>query len=921
MSAAGGRRIVGRDREQELIAAAIAGARDETTILTIDGDAGSGKTTLLDASMLVALDAGATLLRCAPTEAEVALPYAALSDLLAPITDLDGLDDPLRHAIERALLRSTSAPVAAPVAAAVDVAPLDARTVGQALARLLELVSTSAIAVLVVDDVQWLDPASAAALAFAARRLPPAGIAVLAGHRRGTGGPTLPGDVLELPALSDASIESIVGERTHLAARPVPLRRRREIVEAALGNPLFAIELARAETDAHRRSGRVPSTLTSLLSARFGHLEPSILDTLAMLALLGRPDLPTVRRLGIGDQVERAERDGIIDTSTGRVAFVHPLFAAAVVDRLPAMSRRTIHRRLAGVVEDPADAARHAALAAEAPDAALAAALMVHAEVSAARAALDHASDLAVLAVGSAPLDDPSRPTYCVRAAELLFRSGDAARGARLLDEMGPRDERTPSLRVAELLVRSRIAFETGEGRADELAAQALEHCTTDEARVEAMTVLARATYDDFALAADRAGRALELAERTPVSPSLLASALIARADAQMIAGHGLDRSLYLRAMAIEQDLNAFASDSAYGSLAVMLKTSDELDEAREMLLTILRSDADDGALPYVLSHLPQLELWAGNWDTAEEYAQRHLDAALRTGQHDQVVQARFNQAYLDVHRGDVAAARSVADEMERVGAEGGSLWTERNGVGLNGLIALVRGDAPAAVAALERWTRLSERMAVREPGYCRFEAEYVEALVATGDLARADVHVRVMVETAERLDRPGRRATAWRVGALAAAAAGDRERSLRLATDAVALHRTTPLVFERARSLLTLGQVHRRFKEKAAARDVLQAALGEFERLGADGFAARARLDLARLGLRPPSSASLTETERRVARAAATGRTVRQVGDELFISPKTVEANLTRVYRKLGISGRAELATWLAAGEPDPHR
>lgn len=111
----------------------------------------------------------------------------------------------------------------------------------------------------------------------------------------------------------------------------------------------------------------------------------------------------------------------------------------------------------------------------------------------------------------------------------------------------------------------------------------------------------------------------------------------------------------------------------------------------------------------------------------------------------------------------------------------------------------------------------------------------------------------------------------------------------MRLASDAVDLHSTTPLLF------------------------------AEFQRFGADGFAERARLDLARIGLRPASSTSLTETERRVARAAATGRTVRQVGDELFIGPKTVEANLTRVYRKLAISWQAELAAWEAAGEPDP--
>lgn len=911
MGASAGRRIVGREREHERIARLVAHASEASDILTVVGEPGSGKSTLLHMVPALLLDADAVLLQCAPTEAETALPYAALGDLLASVDDLTELGPQSRHALARALLRDTDD------TRDDHAEPLDARTVGHAVVHMLGLLARDRTVVIVIDDLHWIDTASREVLLFALRRLPATGVVVLAAMRRHVFTTPLPGDALDLPALSDASIESIVGEWTHVAPRSVPLRRRREIVEVARGNPLFAIELARAEITPGIGS-KVPSTLSTILSARFGHLDADVADALAMVGLLGRPDMPTARRLGIVEQIECAERDGVVDTSSGRIVFAHPLFATAIIDQLPAMSRRAIHRRLAGVVDDPAEAARHAALAAESTDASLAATLMVHAEAFASRAALGHASDLAVLAVGASPKEDPQRPGYCLRAAELSFRSGDAVHGARLLDDIADAPM-SPSLRVAALLVRSRIAFETGEGAADEFAAAAVEHCTTDVERVEALTVLARVTYDDFDLAARRATEALELAERTPVAPALLAAALTARADTQMLSGNGLPRALYTRAIALEHGTSAFASDSAFGCLAALLKTADELDEAREMLLTILRSDADDGAVPYVLSHLPQLEMWAGNWDLAEEYAQRHLDAALRTGQHDQVLQARYNQALLDVNRGDVSTTVAVADELERAGIGGGSVWTERNSAGLRGVIALARGDAAAAVSSLGRWAELGEQMGLREPGYCRLHAEHAEALVATGDLERADAIVSMMRATADRLDRPGWRASAWRVGALVAAALGDRRGAVRLASDAVDLHSTTPLVFERARSLLTLGQVHRRFREKAAARDALQAALAEFQRFGADGFAERARLDLARIGLRPASSTSLTETERRVARAAATGRTVRQVGDELFISPKTVEANLTRVYRKLAISGRAELAAWLAAGEPDP--
>jgi DNA-binding CsgD family transcriptional regulator len=171
------------------------------------------------------------------------------------------------------------------------------------------------------------------------------------------------------------------------------------------------------------------------------------------------------------------------------------------------------------------------------------------------------------------------------------------------------------------------------------------------------------------------------------------------------------------------------------------------------------------------------------------------------------------------------------------------------------------------------------------------------------------------MHEIAVRLGRSTSIAAALRSRALVEAARGERGRAVADAREAVDRYAASPLVVDHARALLTLGQVHRRFKEKAAARDALQSALEIFERLGAERFARRARQDLARIGLRPPAGSGLTETERRVAELAGTGKTVRQVADELFVSPKTVEANLTRVYRKLGISGRAELATWLASG------
>ena len=272
-----------------------------------------------------------------------------------------------------------------------------------------------------------------------------------------------------------------------------------------------------------------------------------------------------------------------------------------------------------------------------------------------------------------------------------------------------------------------------------------------------------------------------------------------------------------------------------------------------------------------------------------------------------------MNLALLDVHRGEVADAAALAEEVRAAGRDAGDVWTERNGLGLLGLVAMAEGDAPRAVAMLGRWHELAEQMALREPGYCRMQSDYVEALVATGAIDTADYYAAFMMANAQRLARPSLLAGAQRAAGLVAAARGEREAAVALASAAVDGFAATALVFEHARAQLTLGQIHRRFKEKAVARQALESALATFARLGAERLAERTRQDLARIGTRTTHVTSLTETELRVARLAAKGRTVRQVGDELFISPKTVEANLTRVYRKLGLSGRAELATWAA--------
>jgi DNA-binding CsgD family transcriptional regulator len=910
--------LVGRDAERSALLARLAApSRSASTIDIVEGEPGIGKSALIDA-VSSAIAPPTTVLRCCARWSEADLPYALLERLLHRL-DLE----PLVGETDRSVLRRVTAHDAQPVDGAGE---LDARAIGTALLAVFAALAPTGV-VVVVDDAHWADAASATALAYAVRRVDVGGVATVLVRRpreRSTALDDVDATVTTLTALGNAALDELVAS----VAPQLSARRRRRIVDVATGNPLFAIELARAAratttgidlaNDVH-----VPATITESLTRRLRDLEPGTVTALQLLALAPQPSTELVRTLGIGAEVRRADDEGWLRTGVGTVDFVHPLHAAAVVEMLTPGARRSLHARLADATASPVQRLRHRALAADDHDAALAAEVEDAIESTSADGLVERSTELAFLAVRLTPVDDPVRPRRLLATARLAFRCGETEVARRLFDELdaSATDART---RVGHLVARAKLEFSADSAAAAlDVAERALDVCRADAdlsagaELVEVHSLLSRLAYHDFAEAERHARAAYEAAAHLELDLDTRISLLIARGTAQLMVGDGLDHQLFETGLALEGGRIAFAHESVAGSYAVLLKIVDDLDGARTRLLALLELD-DEGARPYVLSHLPQLELWAGNWDLAEEYAHQHLDAALRTGQHDQAIQARNNLASLDLHRGDLDAARAIARDLVDTGRAGDDAWTERSGEGLLGLVAMADGDAAAAVTHFERWEELADLLHLREPGYRRMRGDLVEALVACGRLDDADRHATEMTDDANRLDRPSLHGAARRATALVHAAAGRQEAAITDATAAVEILATTPLVLEHAKALLTLGQIHRRFKEKSAARRALTDALDVFDRLGAEPLAARTRLDLDRIGLRTSSPTMLTETERRVAMLAATGRTVRQVADELFISPKTVEANLTRVYRKLGVSGRVELAAW-AAAQPAP--
>jgi DNA-binding CsgD family transcriptional regulator len=219
---------------------------------------------------------------------------------------------------------------------------------------------------------------------------------------------------------------------------------------------------------------------------------------------------------------------------------------------------------------------------------------------------------------------------------------------------------------------------------------------------------------------------------------------------------------------------------------------------------------------------------------------------------------------------------------------------------------------APAD-AHLRAGLHAAERVGCREPGIHRMHANAAEAAVALGELERAEQIGNFLEEHGEQINHHWSLATGARVRALVTAARGDLEAGLAAVEEAMERHEPLAMPFERARTLLVKGVIERRARRRGQAKKSFEQALEIFEHLGASLWVERARAELDRVGLRRSSGAELTEGERRVAELAARGLTNREVAAALFMSPKTVEANLSRAYRKLGISSRAELGAQLA--------
>jgi len=264
-------------------------------------------------------------------------------------------------------------------------------------------------------------------------------------------------------------------------------------------------------------------------------------------------------------------------------------------------------------------------------------------------------------------------------------------------------------------------------------------------------------------------------------------------------------------------------------------------------------------------------------------------------------------------YQGKVEEARAEAEEAAAGFRRAG--WTVFTVLAIQplGMLALSLGDLEGVHRILGPLVDVASQICAREPLGASFLADEIEALVGLGDLDRAHVLTARLEANGRRRDRAWALGAAARVRGLAIAASGDLEGASAALEEAVRQHERVPMPFELARTLVAQGQIQRRRKERLAAKQSLGQAIDIFQSRGAVLWAERARHELGRLGLHPGDATSLTKTERRVAEMVASGLTNREVAAQLFISPKTVEANLSKIYSKYGVRSRTELAARMA--------
>jgi DNA-binding CsgD family transcriptional regulator len=882
--------------------------------LVVRGEPGIGKTALLEYAADTAQDF--RVARAEGVESEMELPFAALHQLCARMLDrLDQLPAPQRDALGVAFgLRAGSAP--------------DRFLVGLAVLSLLSDVATSQSLLCLIDDAQWLDQASAQVLAFVARRLDTESVAMIFGTRdSGSAGDLVGLPELALTGLLDADARALLA--SVLPGRLDELVRDRIIAESR-GNPLALLELPHGATAAELAGGfdvagplPVTGRIEQMFLRRIAPLpaETQLLLLLAAAEPVGDPALlwRAAGNLGIGtDAAAPAEAGGLLALAA-RVTFRHPLVRSAVYQAAPAGDRRRAHEAIAEVTDpgtDPDRRAWHRAQGAAGPDEDVAAELERSAGRAQARGGFAAAAAFLERSAALTP-DRGRRAQRALAAAHAKHQAGAYASALELLAtaESGPLDE---FQRARADLLRGQIAFASRRGSdAPPLllkAAKSLERLDAGLARQTYLEALFAALYAGRLALGDGVRDVAQAARAAPPPPQPVRALDLLLDGLTLVITDGYP----VGAPMLKQAVSAFCS----------------LNVGGEEGLPWLWQACQGAGL-----------LWDyGSWDLLSA---RRIKLARDTGALTALPFAATTRAGVHLWAGEFTVAASLVAEVESVAEATGSIVAPYSALAL----AAFRGREAEATGLIEASTKAAERQGEGEgltfvhwatAMLCNGLGRYQEALAAAQQASKdspADLFanwvIAELIEAATRSGAPERAAGALqRLSAIARASGSDwalgvEARSRALVSDSEnaethyreAIDRLgrARLRVELARAYLLYGEWLRRANRRLEAREQLRTAHQMLTAMGAEAFAERAARDLRATGERvrkrtADAPAQLTAREAQIATLASEGLTNPEIAAQLFMSPRTVEYHLSKVFIKLAIGSRNQLRGALAS-------
>lgn len=888
------------------------------------GPTGIGKSATGRALVADRAKAGCRVLSAAPSQSEAGLPYVTLLDLLSNQLELawQVLPDHLRQPLEVALLKA-SAPDTVRDELAVRLAVL----------HVLRRLATAGPVLLVVDDIQWVDPSSLEVLTFCARRLTD-GVQMLATEQVADGDLPVMAEAcpepvlqLEVPPLTEPDVLALLRNRL---SSPLPVRTARRIFTASAGNPFMALELGRAilrhpQGVSPNDPLPVSSRLKTLLGDRLADLTPATYELLLHAASSPRPttnQLAQSLKRPVDAELAEAEALGIVDVSSERLRFSHPLLREFVYAEATSAARRQAHAQLAAVVDEPVENATHRALATQEADTELAATIEAAAVVAGGRGALGAAATLWRLAAERTPVgeqdDRAGRLSSAADAAAAAGHLVESAEMARLAVQAATR----PATKVAALLLLVDAAWPEREHRLA-LLAEAFEAAAGDP-QLEARVRILRSNSAYFDRRFDDAqadAREAERLARECGDVEALVDALSAASTVQIArGGEQTSDDLLEQAAELARGLPLTKAVVNARQMAAMRELfRGRTGEAIEQISALLEEVRAGGAVRWLASVLVSATaIYERSGRGADALAAGHECYQLMQDLGDEPEVGLVVACRAEWAGGTATMARELAEAaLEGCRLVGNEEWTGPALTGV-GIIGVLMGDPQRAVEAFDAIAESGEAAMPYDPAVIPWHADYAEALVAAGRLDDAAALIAEIRERAEGLDRSVVLVGLARSEALLIAKQGDPAAALELLEKTISTAGDHVYPLDLARCELTRGRVARQARRRSVARTAFLDAIEQFEAYGAPAWREVAETELARLDVpsRSRLPSELTDNELQIVAMVRDGSTNREIAAALYLSVKAVESQLTRLYRRFGVANRTQLLRTVDRGQ-----